>query len=116
LNISKLTGKTFIVTGGASSLRLATAEKWATNGAHVTITDVNDALGNEAVSKITLNGGKVTYVHCDVLNWESSDAAFKRAINFGPSKTLHISALYAGVIGTANNMVDIIKGEWTTIA
>jgi NAD(P)-dependent dehydrogenase (short-subunit alcohol dehydrogenase family) len=68
LDLSKLKGKTVIVTGGASAFGLATAEKWAANGAYVTIADVNDALGKEAVSKITSSGGQATYVHCDVLN------------------------------------------------
>lgn len=84
-------------------------EKWAANGAYVTIADVNDTAGENAVGKITSGGGKAQYVHCDVLNWESSNEAFKSAVNFGPSKTLDISALYAGVIGTANNMIDILK-------
>lgn len=108
-DLSKLKGKTAIITGGASGLGLATAEKWAASGAYVTIADVNDALGKDAVSKITASGGKASYVHCDVSHWESSDAAFKHAVNFGVNKTLDISALYAGVLGTANNMIDILK-------
>jgi 5'-hydroxyaverantin dehydrogenase len=111
VDLSKLKGKTAIVTGGASGLGLATAEKWAANGAYVTIADVNDAQGQKAVEKITSNGGKAQYVHCDVLSWESSNEAFKSAVNFGPSKTLDISALYAGVLGTANNMVDVLKAN-----
>ena len=109
VDFSKLKGKTAIVTGGASGLGLATAEKWAASGAYVTIADVNDAQGKEAVEKITSSGGKAQYVHCDVLNWESSNEAFKSAVNFGPSKSLDVSALYAGVLGTANNMIDVLK-------
>lgn len=109
VDLAKLKGKTAIVTGGASGLGLATAEKWAANGAYVTIADVNDAQGQKAVEKIASSGGKAQYVHCDVLSWESSNEAFKSAVNFGPSKTLDISALYAGVLGTANNMIDILK-------
>jgi len=109
IDLSQLKGKTAIVTGGASGLGLATVEKWAANGAYVTIADVNDTAGENAVGKITSGGGKAQYVHCDVLDWESSNEAFKSAVNFGPSKTLDISALYAGVLGTANNMIDILK-------
>jgi len=109
IDLSKLKGKTAIVTGGASGLGLATAEKWAANGAYVTIADVNDAQGKDAVGKITSSGGKAQYVHCDVLDWESSNEAFKSAVKFGPTKSLDISALYAGVLGTANNLIDVLK-------
>lgn len=108
VDMSKLKGKTAIITGGASGLGLATAEKWAANGAYVTIADVNDTVGKNVVGKITSSGGKAQYVHCDVSNWESSNEAFKSAVNFGPNKTLDIAALYAGVLGTANNMVDLL--------
>lgn len=111
VDLSKLKGKTAIVTGGASGLGLATAEKWAANGAYVTIADVSDTQGQKAVEKITSSGGKAQYVHCDVLSWESSNEAFKSAVNFGPNKTLHISALYAGVFGTANNLIDFLKAD-----
>jgi NAD(P)-dependent dehydrogenase (short-subunit alcohol dehydrogenase family) len=44
--------RTFIVTGGASGLGLATAEDLHENGAYVAILDVNPENGNKIVEQL----------------------------------------------------------------
>ena len=109
VDLSAIRGRSCLITGGASGLGLATTTRFAAYGAYVTIADVQDKLGEEVVAKLTAEGQKVSYVHCDITNWESSMAAFKHAIDFSPSKTLDIVALYAGVGGKQRNLVEHTK-------
>ena len=109
VDLSSIRGRSCLITGGASGLGLATTTRFAAHGAYVTIADVQDDLGNEVVAKLTAEGQHVSYVHCDITNWESSNAAFKHAIDFSPSRTLDVVALYAGVGGKGQNLVDHTK-------
>lgn len=59
-------GKVALVTGGASGIGRACAERLAAEGASVVITDVQDALGQEAVAAIAASGGKAEFIHHDV--------------------------------------------------
>jgi NAD(P)-dependent dehydrogenase (short-subunit alcohol dehydrogenase family) len=59
--------KRIFVTGGASGLGLAIAQRYARAGYRVCIGDVNDERGKEAEPKIRANGASdVFYTHCDV--------------------------------------------------
>ena len=109
VDLTSIRGRSCLITGGASGLGLATSTKFAAHGAYVTIADVQDKLGEEVVAKLTAEGQKVSYVHCDITDWDSSVAAFKHAIEFSPSKTLDVVALYAGVGSAQPNLVDHTK-------
>ncbi len=69
-------GTTALVTGGASGIGLATAKALTDEGAHVTLADVADDLGQRAADEV---GG--SYVHLDVSNpdeWTEVLAEFDR--------------------------------------
>ena len=69
-------GKTALVTGAASGIGLATAKALADGGAHVTLADVADDLGQRVADDV---GG--SYVHLDVSNpeeWTKALAGFDR--------------------------------------
>ena len=108
-DLTSLRNKSTIITGGASGLGKANTLAWAAAGAYVTIADVQDSLGEALAKEITSKGGKASYVHCDVTNYESSVKAFKHAVNFSESKTLDYAVLYAGVIGNAKNLVELVE-------
>jgi len=57
----RLAGRSAIVTGGCSGIGLATARRFAREGAHVVIADVDDDAGTRVADEV---GGR--YVHCDV--------------------------------------------------
>ncbi len=70
----RIEGKVAVVTGGCSGIGLATVRRFAEEGAHVVIGDVDDAKGPGIAEEV---GG--TYVHVDVTDKEQVDALFRTA-------------------------------------
>ncbi|KAL3458182.1 hypothetical protein BJX64DRAFT_292443 [Aspergillus heterothallicus] len=98
-DMTALKGRTALITGGASGLGLATAQRWADAGAFVTIADVQPPPGH-------VNSNQILYAQCDVTSWESQIAAFKSAIAFSPTSSLDIVAAFAGTAVAPGNQVD----------
>lgn len=106
IDYSKLNGRNVIITGGASGLGEQTAIKFATNGAYVTIADLQDNLGKQLAQDLSDQGCRVQYIHCNTTDWSSSANAFRQATRFGPSKTLDVAVLFAGVDGDRTSLID----------
>jgi NAD(P)-dependent dehydrogenase (short-subunit alcohol dehydrogenase family) len=70
----RLDGRTAVVTGGCSGIGLATVRRFAEEGAHVVIGDLDDARGPGVADEV---GG--SYVHCDVTDAAQVDAMFATA-------------------------------------
>ena len=62
----RVAGKVAIITGGASGIGRACAERLAAEGATVVITDIQDDLGRDAAAAITASGGAARFLHHDV--------------------------------------------------
>lgn len=77
--MSSLTGKTSLITGGASGIGLAISLEFAKAGAKVGILDFDADAGKAAVAKIEENGGKAVAIQCDVSDSESVDNAVATA-------------------------------------
>ena len=60
------TGKTAIITGGASGMGKATAVALAKNGANVVIADINTEMAQEVIAEIVDSGGKAVSFITDV--------------------------------------------------
>ena len=60
-----LENKTAIVTGAGSGIGRAVAILYATEGANVVVSDVNEKGSNETVEMIKKNGGEAIFVKCD---------------------------------------------------
>ena len=67
----RLEGRTAVVTGGCSGIGLATVERFAEEGAHVVIADLDDTSGREVAQRV--DG---LFVHCDVTSKDEVDALF----------------------------------------
>jgi NAD(P)-dependent dehydrogenase (short-subunit alcohol dehydrogenase family) len=90
-----LTGKAAIVTGAASGIGRACAERLASKGAAVLVTDLQDQKGEEVAKGIREAGGKASFLHHDVTQeaaWIATVAAAQS--QFGG---LHILVNNAGI-------------------
>jgi 3-oxoacyl-[acyl-carrier protein] reductase len=67
--------KVALITGGASGIGRATANRLAAEGAHVVIADNNAEMAQQTVSKIQETGGKALFVEVDLADDESVQAA-----------------------------------------
>jgi NAD(P)-dependent dehydrogenase (short-subunit alcohol dehydrogenase family) len=72
----QLDGKVALVTGAASGIGQACAERLAREGAAVVVADVQDAQGEAVVQRILKAGGRGEYVHLDVTDEDSWTRAF----------------------------------------
>ncbi|HTE75090.1 MAG TPA: 3-oxoacyl-ACP reductase [Actinomycetes bacterium] len=71
----RLQDRTAIITGGASGIGLATARRFADEGARVVVVDMDDDKGGAAAEEV---GG--TYVHCDVTDAGQVEEMVARAV------------------------------------
>ncbi len=70
----RLQDRTAIITGGCGGIGLATARRFAEEGAHVVVVDVADEAGEHAAEEV---GG--LYVRCDVTDAQQVEAMVARA-------------------------------------
>ncbi|HNX29600.1 MAG TPA: SDR family NAD(P)-dependent oxidoreductase [Syntrophomonadaceae bacterium] len=88
----RISGKTAIVTGGASGLGEAAVERLYAAGANVIIADLNEEKGNALAAKL---GDKAVFVKCNVSSLDDVKAAINAAVDkFGG---LHILVNNAGM-------------------
>ncbi len=72
----KLSHAKAVITGGASGLGFATAQRVVDAGGQVVLLDINDELGPESAAKL---GEPASYVRTDVASEESVQAAIRQA-------------------------------------
>jgi NAD(P)-dependent dehydrogenase (short-subunit alcohol dehydrogenase family) len=96
---SSLKGKTAVVTGGASGIGRAIANRFAASGARVWILDLDASQGEAAAAEIRARGSEADAAGCDVGDAAQVSAAFHQIFQRGP---LHILVNSAGIahIGT----------------
>ena len=93
----RLAGKVAFITGGGGGIGRATAERFAEEGAKVMIAEIDDARGKAAADSARArgvqSGGDAYFVHCDVREKASVEAAFVETIKrFGKLNILHNNA------------------------
>ena len=70
-----MSNKVMIVSGGASGLGLAAAEKFAKNGYNIVLIDINEEKGKKAEQKIKGMGVDAVFCLCDISNKEQVQKA-----------------------------------------
>jgi 2-keto-3-deoxy-L-fuconate dehydrogenase len=98
-NSFRLDGKLAIVTGGASGIGRAVAQRFASNGACVRVLDIDEAAAETVASEIVSNGGNAKAYRCDVSQQESVKAVFTKVFEDG---RVHILVNNAGISHVGN--------------
>jgi NAD(P)-dependent dehydrogenase (short-subunit alcohol dehydrogenase family) len=110
-----LYGKAFIVAGGATGIGAGTAERLASEGAMVTVGDINIEGAKATVDQITHSGGSAIAVHFDLADEESVQDLVGRTIGeFGAVHGLHnVGAdLSAENLGRDTTLLDTDFDVW----
>lgn len=95
--MKNLENKIALVTGGGSGIGKAIALLYASEGAKIVVSDVNETGGNETVSEIKAKGGDAIFVKADTSKPDDSKNVVEQAVKkFGG---LHIAVNNAGIGG-----------------
>ena len=86
-------GKVAIVTGASGGIGRASALAFASSGASVVVSDLQDDKGQETVALIKEQGGKALFQHCDVADEGQVKSLVEAALNeFGRLDFAHNNA------------------------
>ena len=103
----KLSQAKAVVTGGASGLGFATAQRVIEEGGQVVLFDINDELGAESVARL---GDRASYVSTDVSSEDSVKASIKQAAEAMGGITLAVNCAGVADAGRALGR----EGTWPT--
>ena len=92
-----VSGKTAVITGGASGIGLATAKRLASQGAKLVLADIEQGPLDEAVKELQATGASVLGVQCDVARL--GDVERLRDATLGEFGAAHVVFNNAGVGG-----------------
>ncbi len=109
----QLSGKTALVTGAASGIGRAMAERLAAIGMRVVLADIEEPLLREVERDLSSAGATVAAVTCDV----SSRAAVEELADAAESKfgNVHLLCNNAGVSGGGSPIWSTTDNDWTWV-
>ncbi|KAL5196513.1 hypothetical protein ABZP36_000025 [Zizania latifolia] len=90
----RLAGKVVVITGGASGIGKATAERFVRNGAKVILADVQEDLGRSVAAEL---GPDAAYTRCDV----TDEAQVAAAVDLAVARHGRLDVIFnnAGIVG-----------------
>lgn len=106
-----LSGRVAVITGGASGIGRATAERFAAEGAAVLIGDVRDA--DETIAAIRARGGTAEFVRTDVANGDHVRALIAAAEERHGHLDILIAA--AGIGGGGGTTADYTEADFDRV-
>lgn len=109
-NNARLDGQVAIITGAARGIGYAIAQRFAAEGAHVVLADIDESGAKEAAERIVADGGSAVGVGADVGVPAAVDAIFDTALNqFG---TVDILVNNAAVMGAGRHFLETDEKWW----
>ncbi|MGV8944934.1 MAG: SDR family NAD(P)-dependent oxidoreductase [Lutibacter sp.] len=108
-----LENKVAIVTGSGSGIGKAVALLYASKGAKVVVSDINEKDGNETVSLIKSQGGEAVFIKADTSKPSDHQSLVAQTIKkYGG---LHIACNNAGILGDLVPIGEYSVGGWDKI-
>ncbi len=105
----RLANKVAIITGAASGIGRATANRFAQEGAMVVIADINEKGGQAAAEEICAGGGQAAFIATDV----SKDADLQRMIDFAVTTFGKLDILHNNAYWTdARTALETTPDNW----
>jgi NAD(P)-dependent dehydrogenase (short-subunit alcohol dehydrogenase family) len=105
----RLEGRVALITAAGSGMGRASAERFASEGAHVVVSDINEAAAKEVTAAITAAGGAATAVACDVGDMDQIKAMVDAVGT--EHGVLHVLFNHAGIPGASG--LDVEQDDWT---
>lgn len=90
----QLAKRTAVITGAGSGIGRAIACRFAAEGAHVVVADINDAAGMETVAAIEDEGGTARFVHTDVTDSVAIEAMVSQTVDIYSSIDILVNNAY----------------------
>lgn len=110
--MKRLDNKIAIITGGADGIGKAGAIKFATEGAHVIIWDLNEEKGNQTVNEIIAAGGKSSFMIVNTASFQDVEKATAEVIE--KFKRIDILVNNAGITRDAS-MKKMTQEQWQQV-
>jgi NAD(P)-dependent dehydrogenase (short-subunit alcohol dehydrogenase family) len=108
----QLDGKTALITGGAGGIGRATALLFASEGAAVSVVDLNQERGQAVAREVWMAGGRAIFERADVTRTADCRRVVERTVQeFGG---IHILFNNAGIILRAS-AVEISEEDWDAV-
>src|SRR6476619_4645019 len=103
----RLAGKVAVITGAASGIGEASAQRFIEEGARVVLCDVQDALGQGVADRL---GSEARYTHCDV----TDEAQVAAAVDLAVSTWGQLDVMFnnAGIVGAIGPIADTPTDAW----
>lgn len=110
--MKRLDNKIAIITGGADGIGKAGAIKFATEGAHVIIWDLNEEKGNQTVNEIIAAGGKSSFMIVNTASFQDVEKATAEVIE--KFQRIDILVNNAGITRDAS-MKKMTQEQWQQV-
>ena len=111
--MKSLKDKVAIITGSGSGIGRAAAILFASEGAKVVVSDINEEHGNAVVAEISKAGGQAFFIKADTSKAEDNKNLVEKSVSkYG---ALHISVNNAGIAGPISNLTEYPIDGWQKV-